>query len=61
MFYVRHASAIHVAFSHASKAFDRVNTHIRLTKLEQRHVPNYTLRLLRSEYINRRICTRRDV
>ena len=44
--YARHESAIHVEISHASKAFDRVNIHKRLTKLEQRQVPNYILRLL---------------
>ena len=35
-FYTKHGSAGHVAFLDASKAFDRVNRHKLLMKLEQR-------------------------
>ena len=52
-FYTKHGSAMNVAFLGASKVFDRV---IRLkllaTKLKQRDVPKYILRVLSNEFHN---------
>ena len=49
-FYVEHVSAMQVAFVDDCEAFDRVNIHKLLTKLEQLQVPNYILRLRMSDH-----------
>ena len=48
-FCTKQGSARHVAFLDASKAFDRVNRHKLITKLAQRDVPKYRLRVM---YLN---------
>ena len=53
-------SAVHVAFLDASKAFDRVNRHKLITKLAQRDVPKYFLRVINA-YNNRSVCARWDL
>ena len=57
-FYVEHGSAMHVAFLDASKAFDRVNRCKLLTKLENRGVAKYILRLISYDFISQHICIR---
>ena len=57
-FYVEHGSAMHVAFLDASKAFDRVNRCKLLTKLENRGVAKYILRLICYDFISQHICIR---
>ena len=57
-FYVEHGSAMHVAFLDASKAFDRVNRCKILTKLENRGVAKYILRLISYDFISQHICIR---
>ena len=54
-FYVEHGSAMHVAFLDASKAFDRVNRSKLLTKLENRGVAKYILRLISYDFISQHI------
>ncbi len=44
-FYVEHVSVMQVAFVDAYEAYDPVNIHKQLTKLEQLQVPNFILRL----------------
>ena len=57
-FYIEHGSAMHIAFLlDASKAFDRLNQ-CKLTKLENRGVAKYILRLINYEFISQRICMR---
>ena len=51
-FYTKHGSAVHVAFLDASKAFDRVNPQKLKTKLTQRDVPKYLLKVIWNEYNN---------
>ena len=57
-FYTKHGSAMHVAFLDASKAFDRVNRHKLITKLTQRDVPKYLLRVISNELNNQSVCVR---
>ena len=57
-FYVEHGSAMHIAFLDASKAFDRLNRCKLLTKLENRGVAKYILRLISYEFISQHICIR---
>ena len=49
---------MHVAFLDASKAFDRVNRCKLLTKLENRGVAKYILRLISYDFIPQHICIR---
>ena len=46
---------MHVAFLVASKAFDRVNSCKLLTKLENRGVAKYILRLISYDFISQHI------
>ena len=57
-FYVERGSAMHIAFLDASKAFDRLNRCKLLTKLENRGVAKYILRLISYEFISQHICIR---
>ena len=57
-FYVEYGSAMHVASLDASKAFDRVNRCKLLTKLENRGVAKYILRLISYDFISQHICIR---
>ena len=57
-FYTKHGLAVHVAFLDASKAFDRVNRQKLITKLIQRDVPKYCLRVICNEYNNQSVCVR---
>ena len=57
-FYVERGSAMHIAFLDASKAFDRLNRCKLLTKLENRGVAKYILRLISYEFISQYICIR---
>ena len=57
-FYTKHGSAIHVAFLDAAKAFDRVNRQKLITKLTQRDVPKYLLRVICNKFNNRSVCVR---
>ena len=57
-FYVERGSAIYIAFLDASKAFDRLNRCKLLTKLENRRVAKYILRLISYEFISQHICIR---
>ena len=54
-FYTKHGSAVHVAFMDASKAFDRVNRQKLITKLTQRDVHKYLLRVICNEYNNQSV------
>ncbi len=49
-FYVEHVSAMQVAYVDAYEAYDRVNIHKQLTKLQQLQAPNYILRLRSSDH-----------
>ena len=49
---------MHIAFLDASKAFDRLNRCKLLTKLENRGVAKYILRLISYEFISQHICIR---
>ena len=57
-FYTKHGSAMHVAFLDASKAFDRDNRQKLITKLTQRDVPKYLLRVICNEYNNQTVRVR---
>ena len=57
-FYTKHGTARHVAFLYASKAFDRVDRHKLLTKLKQRDVPKFIVRVLSNEFHNQCVCVR---
>ena len=57
-FYTKHGSAVYVAFVDASKAFDRVNRQKLITKLTQRDVPKYLLRVICNEFNNQSVCVR---
>ena len=57
-FYVERGSAMHIAFLEASKAFDRLNRCKLLTKLENRGVAKYILRLISYKFISQHICIR---
>ena len=57
-FYVERGSAMHIAFLDASKAFDPLNRCKLLTKLENRGVAKYILRLISYEFISQHICIR---
>ena len=57
-FYTKHGSATHIAFLDASKVFDRVNRQKLITKLTQRDVLKYLLRVICNEYNNQSVCVR---
>ena len=49
---------MHVAFLDAAKAFNGVNRQKLITKLTQRDVPKYLLRVICNEFNNQTVCVR---
>ena len=56
--YNQHVSPVFAIFSHASKAFDKVNHSLLFEKLVNRNVPIIFVRLLQYWYSNQRLCVK---